>query len=174
MDKILKYQKLYIDLASRIAQMSYAKRLQVGAVAVKGDKILATGWNGMPTGWDNNCEYREYMKGDAGGWLGVEEILEGWPYEDKTDPEYPDRRYNLKTRPEVLHAEANLLTKLARSTESCEGSDLYVTHAPCIDCAKLIYQCGIARVFYLNDYRSDDGVKFLTQCSITVHKLPTD
>jgi dCMP deaminase len=174
MDKILKYQQLYIDLAQRIAQMSYAKRLQVGAVAVKGDKILATGWNGMPTGWDNNCEYREYMKGGAGAWLGVEEVLEGWPYEDKTDPEYPNRRYALRTRPEVLHAEANLLTKLARSTESCEGADLYITHAPCIHCAKLIYQCGIARVFYLNDYRSQDGIKFLVQCSVTVHKLSTE
>ena len=170
MDKILKYQRLYIDLAQRIAQMSHARRLQVGAVAVKGDKILATGWNGMPTGWDNACEYREYMKADAGGWLGVEEILEMWPYIDEFDPQ---RRYNLKTRDEVLHAEANLLTKMARSTESCEGADLYITHAPCIHCAKLIYQCGIARVFYLNDYRSDDGIKFLVQCSVTVHKLIT-
>jgi dCMP deaminase len=170
MDKILKYQRLYIDLAQRIAQMSHAKRLQVGAVAVKGEKILATGWNGMPTGWDNTCEYREYMKADAGGWLGVEEILEMWPYIDERDPQ---RRYNLKTRDEVLHAEANLLTKMARSTESCEGADLYITHAPCIHCAKLIYQCGIARVFYLNDYRSDDGIKFLVQCSVTVHKLAT-
>lgn len=75
---------------------------------------------------------------------------------------------NGQTKDEVLHAEANLIAKLARSTESGEGSDLYVTCAPCIHCAKLIMQIGISRVFYKEKYRSESGISFLQSCNVAV------
>ena len=77
------------------------------------------------------------------------------------------------TKPEVLHAETNAIAKVARSAESCEGADIYTTYAPCIDCAKLIYQSGISKVYYANDHmRSTAGVDFLHKCDIEVTHVP--
>jgi dCMP deaminase len=76
----------------------------------------------------------------------------------------------LKTKSEVLHAETNALAKIAQSTNSSEGASLFVTHAPCIDCAKLIYQSGIKSVFYRNSYRDEKGIDFLTKCNLEVKK----
>lgn len=132
-----KFVQLYSDIARRVSELSSARRLQVGAIIVRDDRILSIGYNGMPAGWDNNCEHLQ---------------------EDGS----------LKTRPEVLHAESNCLSKVARSTESALGADLFVTHSPCLECAKLIYQSGIHRVYYGTQYRSDDGLRFLKQSSIQV------
>ena len=77
----------------------------------------------------------------------------------------------LKTKPEVLHAESNAIAKLARSNENGDGADLFVTHSPCIECAKLIYQTGIKNVYYQSDYRSNDGISFLLQSGVSVEKL---
>jgi len=129
-----------MDWARRAAQLSPARRLNVGAVIVKDDTVISYGYNGMPAGWDNNCEH----------------ILE-----DGT----------LKTNPEVLHAESNAVSKLAKSTNSGLGADLFVTHSPCLECAKLIYQSGIRRVFYAEDYRDDSGIQFLNKSGVTVEKL---
>lgn len=72
------------------------------------------------------------------------------------------------TKPYVLHAEANAITKLARSSNNSEGSALYVTAAPCIECAKLIIQAGIKRVVYGEKYRLDDGLKLLRKANIEI------
>jgi dCMP deaminase len=77
----------------------------------------------------------------------------------------------LQTKEEVLHAESNAIAKLARSVESGEGASLFVTHSPCLDCAKLIYQAGIKNVYYLNDYRDDTGIQFLIKSTIQVEKM---
>ena len=79
----------------------------------------------------------------------------------------------LKTKPEVLHAESNAIAKLARSNESGAGADMFVTHSPCLECAKLIYQSGIKQVIYLQNYRDDSGLKFLAQSGVTIEKLQT-
>lgn len=76
-----------------------------------------------------------------------------------------------KTKPEVLHAESNAIAKLARSPESGEGASIFITHSPCIDCAKLIYQSGIATVYYKNAYRSTQGIEFLNRSDIEVVKV---
>jgi len=171
--KLHRYHELYMDIARRVAEMSYARRLHVGAVVVKDGRIISMGWNGMPAGWDNNCENIEWM-GDAGGWLEPEEIKEQWPlegiYMDKNGEEYVNR-YRLKTKPEVLHAESNAIAKLAKSNDSGAGADLFVTHAPCIDCAKLIFQSGVSRVFYSEDYRDASGVRFLENSGVEITKL---
>jgi dCMP deaminase len=165
-----KFQALYMDWALRAAQMSHAKRLQVGAVIVKDDTVISYGYNGMPAGWDNNCEDRVWDSG-AGGWLDPEEFDARFPYEDWHEQAGRNVRYGLKTKPEVLHAESNAIAKLAKSHNSGVGADLFVTHSPCIDCAKLILQSGIRRVYFGQHYRSDDGITFLKQSGIDVNKL---
>lgn len=79
-----------------------------------------------------------------------------------------------KTRPETLHAETNALAKVARSTESSEGATLFCTHAPCMDCAKLIFQSGIKTIYYKNQYREDAGIKFLMISGVNVHQHPNN
>ena len=158
-----------MDWAERAAQLSYAQRLQVGAVIVKDDSVISYGYNGMPSGWDNNCEDKEFMSGDAGGWLGPEEIEERWPFvaTSDVDGEYIGR-YRLKTKPEALHAESNAIAKLARSSQSGSNASIFITHAPCMDCAKLIYQSGISSVYYRHSYRDVAGVEFLEKSGIEV------
>jgi dCMP deaminase len=73
-----------------------------------------------------------------------------------------------RTKPYVLHAEANAITKVAKSNNSSQGATLYVTSSPCIECAKLIIQAGVRRVVYSEDYRSDDGLKLLRAAGIEV------
>jgi dCMP deaminase len=139
-----KFKRAYMQTAQTFAKLSSARRLHVGAIVVKDDRIISIGYNGMPAGWDNNCE-------------------------DET--RYEDGGVILKTKPEVLHAETNAIAKLARSNESGLGADIFVTHAPCLDCAKLIYQSGIRAVYYDKDYRDITGVEFLTKSGVAVEKL---
>lgn len=79
---------------------------------------------------------------------------------------------NNVTKPYVLHAEANAITKLARSSNNSDGATLYITDSPCLECAKLIIQAGIKRVVFAKMYRLDDGIKLLNRANIeTVHLL---
>jgi dCMP deaminase len=167
-----KLKKAYMKTAEIFAELSHAKRLHVGAIVVKDDRIISIGYNGMPAGWNNDCENIEWCSG--GGWLSPDEIEEGWPYEGTyldADGNTMQGRYRLKTKPEVLHAETNAIAKLAKSTESGNGALLFVTHSPCLDCAKLIFQSGICSVFYRDSYRSTDGIEFLEKSGITVEQL---
>lgn len=166
-----KFIDLYMDWAKRTAQLSHARRLNVGAVIVKDDTVISYGYNGMPAGWDNDCEDKEWMDRDAGGWLNPDEIFERWPYVEYNEDAEEEYRYRLKTKPEVLHAESNAIAKLAKSNNSGIGADLFVTHSPCIECAKLIYQSGIRRVWFGENYRDDAGINFLEKSGIEVKKL---
>lgn len=147
------------------ASMSSAVKLQVGAVIVS-EEAIVVGYNGTPEGWDNNCEDREWM---PNGCLHLDE----YPFVEYSD--YGDEtiigRYKLKTKPEVLHAEMNAISKLAKSTLSGKGAVLFCTHSPCLACAKAVYQTGIREVYYSKDYRSSDGVLFLKKCGVKVEKL---
>jgi dCMP deaminase len=125
----------------------------------------------MPSGWDNDCEDKVWMDTTAGGWLSPEEIKERWPYAEYNEEAEEEYRYALKTKSEVLHAESNAIAKLAKSNESGDGAYLFVTHSPCIECAKLIYQTGINRVYYAQDYRDHAGVRFLKISGVEVEKL---
>ena len=148
-----KFIDYYMKIAEVTSGLSYAKRLNVGAVIVKDNQILATGYNGMPSGWENVCEYEEEVL--------VSDLEKGNRLE-KTG--------QLKTKAEVLHAETNAIAKVAQSTESSKDATLFCTHAPCIECAKLIYQSGINTVYYRNQYRSDEGIKFLNLSGVNVHQ----
>jgi dCMP deaminase len=160
-----KFITVYLNVAQQFAQLSPAQRLKVGAIVVKQDRIISIGFNGTPTGWDNNCEYRDYC---------IERDFNG-NYFPGTEDEYPledERgRYRLKTRPEVLHAEMNALMKLARSNESGEAATMFITHSPCLECAKGIFQAGIKSVYYRNQYRNNDGIDFLHRCGIDVQQI---
>lgn len=142
-----KFKKAYMDVAWRFAQLSTAKRLQVGAIAVKDNRIISIGYNGMPSGWDNACE---------------NEIK--WPNGNVQFTE---------TKPEVIHAERNCLDKLARSKESSEGAVMFVTHTPCIECAKSIYNCGITEVYVGQNYvaRKGCGKEFLLKSGVKIVTL---
>jgi dCMP deaminase len=139
-----KFIRAYMDVARRFAELSHARRLHVGAIVVKDDRIISIGYNGMPAGWENDCEQ-------------VVAYNLGEPI--------------LKTRPEVLHAESNAIAKLAKSNDSGDGADLFVTHSPCIECAKLIFQSGIRRVYFGEHYRDDSGIRFLKQSGVEVKKI---
>ncbi len=149
-----------MKIAEVTSTLSYAKRLNVGAVIVKDNQILATGYNGMPSGWENVCENVEESYDERDTYYSTD-----WTYNSDT------KKYSrLKTKPEVLHAETNAIAKVAQSTESSQGSTLFCTHAPCIECAKLIYQSGISTVYYRDEYRSDAGLKFLRLSGVDVHQ----
>ena len=144
-----KFANAHMKAAEVYAQLSSAKRLQVGCVVVKDNTIIGIGYNGMPSGWTNDCE----------------EVVDVPRYD------FNNFTKELKTKPEVMHAETNSLAKIARSTNSSEGAALFVTHAPCLDCAKIIHQAGINSVYYRNTYRSTDGIDFLEKCNINVKKV---
>jgi len=167
-----KYIDLYMDWAERAAQLSHAVRLQVGTVIVKNDSVISYGYNGMPAGWDNNCEDQIWDSG-AGGWLDPEEFDAKYPYAGWHNDAQRDVRYGLKTKPEVLHAETNAIAKLAKNNGSGDGATMFVTHAPCLDCAKLIYQSGISHVLYRNAYRDSSGVTFLEKSGVQVTQINT-
>jgi dCMP deaminase len=140
-----KFIEAYMKTAETFASLSSAVRLHVGAIIVKDDRIISIGYNGMPSGWDNNCE-------------------------DDFGLDFKGNR-TLVTKPEVLHAETNAIAKLAKSTESGNGATLFVTHAPCLDCAKLVFQSGISSVYYRNSYRSDTGLQFLEKAGVRVTQV---
>ena len=155
MESLTKWDYAHMDAAHVYANLSHGRRAKVGCVIVKDNRIISIGYNGMPSGWDNNCED------------------EDWPFWAKNEKEIDPIYVKLKTKPEVLHAETNAIAKVARSGESSEGSSLYVTMAPCLDCAKLIHQSGISRVFYNNTYhKGDAGISFLEKCAIEVIHVP--
>ena len=134
-----------MEVAKTFANLSSAKRLNVGVIVVKDDRIISIGYNGMPSGWDNECE----------DLIRIDDV--GSPV--------------LRSKPEVLHAESNAIAKLAKSNESGNDATLFVTHSPCLECAKLIYQSGISTVYYKDNYRSNDGIEFLEKSKVAVTKV---
>ena len=131
-----KFDERYLEMAQVWAKNSYCKRRQVGALLVKDRMIISDGYNGTPSGFENQCE-------------------------DENDV----------TKPYVLHAEANAITKVAKSGNSSDGATLYVTASPCMECAKLIIQAGIRRVVYKDVYRITDGIDLLKSAGVECEQL---
>ncbi len=137
-----KFIDAHMKAAEVYAELSSAKRLQVGCVIVKDNTIIGIGYNGMPSGWTNECEMVKHT--DFTGTVVT------------------------MSKPEILHSETNAIAKVAKSTNSTDGATMFVTHAPCLDCAKLVYQSGINSVYYRNSYRNDEGIDFLKKCEVEV------
>jgi dCMP deaminase len=138
-ERILKFDRRYLEMAAVWAKNSYCKRRQVGAIIVKDNMIISDGFNGTPSGFENICE-------DENG----------------------------NTKSYVLHAEANAITKVARSNNSSDGATLYITSSPCVECAKLIIQAGIKRVVFSDNYRIADGIELLKQANIEIVQINLD
>jgi dCMP deaminase len=139
-----RYDQLYMNLAVEIGNMSYAEKLKVGSLAVKNGNILSMGFNGTPSGWDNDCEYRDFN---------------------------PDGSYNLKTKEEVIHSEANMVCKAARDGVSLKDATAYVTIAPCAHCALLMLQSGITKVIFKDFYKTNAGINILKQSNVEVKQI---
>lgn len=139
-----KFVRAYMQTAEIFAQLSPAQKLHVGAIVVRDDRIISIGYNGTPAGWDNTCE----------------DVVQS-----------SDGTTQLKTRPEVMHAERNALDKLARGGEGGAGADIFITHAPCLECSKSIYGAGIRRVYYRDAYRETTGIEFLKKCGVEVEQV---
>lgn len=137
--------RAHLRVAEEYSRLSHAERLKVGAIIVKDNRVISIGYNGTPAGWDNKCEE-------------VVRVFENGKEETKT-------------KPEVIHAEANAIAKLARSQESGQDAEMFITHAPCIECAKLIHTAGIKKVYYKNVYRNEEGVSFLNRCGLDIERI---
>ena len=144
-----KFKKAFMEVAHTFANLSHARKLKVGAIVVKDERIISIGYNGTPTGWDNECELQEWSEGEF----------------------EPNLEY--RTKPEVIHAEENAIAKIARSSESSEGAALFCTHVPCIECAKLIYQSGIKEVYFHDEYKAakGEGKQFLIDSGVVVERI---
>jgi len=140
-----KFIHAFMKTAFTFAELSTAEKMKVGSIVVKDNRIISIGYNGTPSGWSNDCEDR-IVNPDTG-------------------------EVELKTKPEVAHSESNAILKLARSHESALDASLFITHSPCINCAKMIYQAGISEVYYSIEYKSTDGIEFLKKCNIPVHQV---
>jgi len=149
-----------MDIASRTAGLSSAVRLKVGSIIVKDDRIISIGYNGMPPGWTNECENTIFVLNEEV--IGTDMVSLGYTQSENGN------WFKTKTKSEVIHAEANAIAKLAKSSESGDGSTMFLTHAPCIDCAKQVYTAGVKKVYYRNSYRDTQGIDFLEKCGIEV------
>ena len=149
---------MYLDIADRLAQESHAVRLKVGAVFVSPEGVVSTGINGMPAGGTNSCE----------------DIV--WsPNKIKTD-DYPymgtsGYAYKLVTKLELSHAEEAVFCKMLSQGVSSKNGYMFITHSPCINCSKLIFNAGIKSVYYRTDYRSFDGINYLRENGVLVEKI---
>jgi len=142
--------KKYLEMCESWAQLSHANRIKVGCLIVKDNQIISDGFNGTPAGFDNECETEEF----------------NFYAMDRPKGAVPSTV--LKTKPEVLHAESNAITKLAKSTVSSDGATCYLTLSPCFDCAKLLIQAGIKRVVYQTQYEKTDGLDLLTKAGVLI------
>ena len=149
----LSLDRAYLDMAQRWGRLSKANRKKVGCLIVKDGAIISDGYNGTPRGFDNTCETTIMPDSIA----------------PKNLSDHPLNA--LVTKPEVLHAESNAITKLAKSTQSSVGATMYVTISPCIECAKLIIQSEISRVVYGKFYRNSEGIDLLKKANISTQIL---
>lgn len=150
----IELDEAYLQMAEIWAKRSKANRNQVGALIVKGTRIISDGYNGMPSGSDDDvCEY---LVPKPAGW-------------DRRDDEI---EYEFRTKQEVLHAESNALLKIAgEGGTGAEGATLYTTLSPCPDCAKLIKQAKIKRVVFRTQYRDMSGVALLKKLGVHVDQI---
>tara|TARA_R110002020_G_scaffold169335_4_gene358464 strand:- start:95 stop:583 length:489 start_codon:yes stop_codon:yes gene_type:complete len=151
----------YLKMANIWAQLSRARRKKVGCLIVKDGMIISDGFNGTPKGFDNNCETQGWRRPIYDAMGDYQELQQG-------DPDA------LTTKPEVLHAESNAITKLAKSTQSSDGATMYSTCSPCVECAKLIIQAGIKRLVYGEMYKNNDGLTLLSKAAISINHNKLD
>ena len=159
MNKQEKLDKRYLRMARIWAENSYAVKRQVGCLLVKDKMIISDGYNGTPSGFENVCETVEC---NAYCTITI-------PTDLPKCKDCPSGR--LITKPYVLHAEANAISKLSRSSNNSDGATLYVTDEPCLECSKIMIQAGIRRVVFWRDYHTHDGTELLKRAGIEVTQI---
>ena len=167
MDKQFELDKRYLRMACIWSENSYAIRRQVGCLIVKDRMIISDGYNGTPSGFENVCEDVECTNFSYKCFKTAMPIDEVKSVEHCKDCPYS----KLVTKPYVLHAEANAISKLARSGNNSEGATLYVTDEPCLDCAKMIIQAGIKRVVFWREYHTHEGTQLLLRAKIQIDQI---
>ena len=169
-EKQRKFDIAYLKMAKIWSENSYAKRRKVGCLIVKDNMIISDGYNGTPSGFENECEnvncYLEEVGEKECDWHG-KPICQV----KSLDNCFECNHCQTYTKPYVLHAEANAITKLAKTNNSSVGATVYVTLSPCIECAKLMVQSGIKRVVYSEKYRITDGIDFLERAGVKVEQI---
>ena len=161
----IRIESVYMQNAYQFAELSYANRRKVGCVIVKDKQVISFGYNGTPHGFDNECEEtdtRYYENPDH----AVDLADQGYECNNGVC-----HKRGAITKPEVLHAESNAIMKVAKSTMSCDGAELYTTTCPCFGCAKLIIQAGITKVYYTEKYRDMGGITLLEKAGIIVEQI---
>lgn len=151
------FDSKYMKMAKVWATNSFAIRKKVGALIVKDGMIISDGYNGTPHGFENECE--TWAPCDTGCTNLFDKDCEHC------------KEHKLKSKPYVLHAEANAIMKVAKSTQSSVGATLYVTMSPCLECAKLIIQSGIKRVVFSEQYRDTAGLDLLQRAGIEIKQI---
>ena len=184
-EKQLAFDKRYLRMAQIWAENSYAIKRQVGCLIVKDNSIISDGYNGTPSGFENVCEDIVGCKIGGDNWNEFKQC-ERIVFSEISQPMYKtvikrccdwgnerERCPNaiLKTKPYVLHAVANAISKLAKGTNHADGATLYVTDAPCLECSKMIIQCGIRRVVYSREYHTNAGKELLKRAGIIVEQI---
>ena len=162
MDKQFELDKRYLRMARIWSENSYAIRRQVGCLIVKDRMIISDGYNGTPSGFENVCEYAV-----CGSSVPCNLQKGGETHSEC----YNCSKVRLVTKPYVLHAEANAISKLARSGNNSEGATLYVTDEPCLECSKMIIQAGIKRVIFWRQYHTHEGTQLLLRANIQVDQI---
>lgn len=164
----------YIKVADFCSKNSKANRLNVGAILVKDQQIISDGFNGTPRGFENECEDIICDQGYVNCTKVIKDPDTGECKETYCKGVCMASNHSLcphatlKTKPYVLHAEANCLMKSLRQGNSTVGSTIYITHAPCVECSKLIIQAGVSRVVYRYPYKTEDGINILKKANINV------
>ena len=180
----MKHKKLLMNIAKLWAKESYCRRKKVGAIITKNDRILSHGYNGTISGHTNLCEEyttfkkNEEIENEIKCWqcsgTGIESVrLSPFTFQEvcNTCNGIGYLKVLDVTNTFTVHAEANAILFAARNGYSLEGSEMFVTLAPCPECAKMIVQSGIKKVYYNEMYKSDAGIKFLKKCNIDVEKI---
>lgn len=158
-NKRLKYR--YMEIAHIWSKNSHAIRKKVGAIIVKDGMIISDGYNGTPSGFENECEEHLPCSDDLSKCTSM--------FGPQHCESCPCNR--IVTKPYVLHAEANAILKVAKSNNSTEGATLFCTMSPCLECAKLIIQSGIVEVYYDEEYHDKSGIELLKRANIICKKL---
>ena len=153
----------HLEAAKAYSKLSYARRLKVGAVIVRDDRVISIGYNGTPSGRDNNCEVIN--------WPELNSIYSLKKIKDSDEKQMLSLGAELITKEEVCHAEANAILFAAKIGVSTGNSTLITTHSPCFECSKMIIQSGISEVYYENVYRDEEPLMLLSECNVLIKKI---
>ena len=144
---------MYMDIAMRLSEESHAVRLKVGAVFVSEDGVMSSGINGMPADTTNVCEDKISC----------------------TEAESTDKDeigfFFLRTKAAVSHAEENCYAKMLKQGVCAKNGTLFITHSPCINCARLILNSGTKCVYYAVDYKDAHGIYWLRENDVNVYNV---